>query len=1095
MPTSVYRSQRVEDLVDALASVLEASWGDDPFEAIPVLIGSRGMERWLRHELATRLGAVAHLAFLFPRTAFDSAARWLLSRPASGDRTPFWTAATPDRNPWSGAHLASRVVPAIRARLSQPRFRRVRDYLGPVGDAVGARELAFAQEVAATLERLLHDRSADALRWASDPASAPDTHAWIGELLSDLDRGTDLPSPARRFVSLRALSPTATGRSLFVFGLSTLQPGDKEQLEVLAQHLDLHVFALAPSREWWQDVRRGVARDGTNTLLAANGEPSRDFQQWLEKRDYREPVELRPPAPASTLLGRVQDWIDRAADNPTPEQAPWRSRASCSSVAIHACHGPLRQCEALRDELLRRFAADPTLEPRHILVTTPDVATYAPLIAATFARHGEGSPDIPLHIADLGIRSTNPVADALLRALDLVDGRVTASRLHDLLAVQPVRNRFGLEDADLADMRTMMMDSGIRWAWDAADRARHEQPALDQNTVRFGLERLALGVLMPDAGNLSVVPSTDARSLPPAVPVEVVSRERVTRFGCLVEVCQVLRAFHADGLPPATGSVWRHRLRTVLDSLTHVGDSSAWLRVQVDQRIDELLPGESAHALPLDRTAVLTLLRGAFELPQHGDRPVTGAVTVCGVEPMRSVPFRIVAMLGLDDGVFPRSDHPAAWDPFSERRPGEHDRRTIDRHLFLESLLCARDALLVFGTGFEAQRGAPAPMSVVVSELAEVVAAGVGRQPDQLAVEHPLQPWSERAFDDDRRRPFDRLWVDAARARRTRVDTGLAATRPGRSWPAEEGPLGAITAEQLASALAYPQKELLGKRLGLGYGRDDDVLADREPLTHDQLDDWTVRDRALRASSGGVQVPVEILEVRLRGEGLLPLSAAGRAVLDAAMEQAREARQQASRIPGDELPPRFLVCKVEGTVVTAVAPDPRLQDAELRLVWLTASKTPNARLQLLSWITLLTATASGTAVRSAHLIGCENSVVLRAPHTPDEARGHLARLLAVRKRVRQDLVPLFPRLSRELLVQRDKTAAADPAKWLSQAAAKWEGGHNAPPGDRQDAWVQPFYGHLSIADLAVRADEIFTEAEGVWGPLLEAERRGRAEPT
>lgn len=1093
MPTSVYRSQRVEHLVDALARVLQASWGDDPFEAVPILIGSRGMERWLRHELATRLGAVAHLAFLFPRTAFDGAARWLLARPAPGDRTPFWQLASQDRDPWSGALLASRVLPAIRARLSQPAFHRVRDYLGPVGDAVSARELAFAQDVAATLERLLHDRSADALRWAADPASA-DAHAWLGALLSDLERRTDLPSPARRLVSLRALAPAATGRPLFVFGLSTLQPGDKERLDVLAHHLDLHLFALAPSREWWQDVRRGVAREGSNALLAGSGEPSRDFQQWLEGRDYREPIELPTPSPPATLLGRLQDWIDRAADDPTADQAPWRALAGCSSVAVHACHGPLRQCEALRDELLRRFAADPTLEPRHILVTTPDVGTYAPLIAATFARHGDGAPDIPLYIADLGIRSTNPVADALLRALDLADGRVTASRLHDLLAVQPVRSRFGLDDDDLADVRAMMVDSGIRWAWDAGDRARHDQPAFDQNTVRFGLERLALGVLMPDAGDLSVVPSQDSRSLAPAVPVEIASRDRVERFGRLVEACEALRAIHADGLPPATGNVWRQRLRAMLDSLTRVGDTSAWLRVQVDQRIDELLPDDTSQTLPLDRTAVLTLLRGAFELPQHGDRPVTGAVTVCGVEPMRSVPFRIVAMLGLDDGVFPRADRPAAWDPFAERRAGEHDRRTVDRHLFLEGLLCARDAFLIFGTGFEPQRGAPAPMSVVVSELMEVIAAGAGRLPNELPVMHPLQPWSERAFDDDRRRPFDHLWVDAAIARGTRVDTGLAATRPGRPWPAEEQALDTLTAEQLASALAYPQKELLGKRLGLGYGRDDESIADREPLTHDQLDDWVVRDRALRASAGGAEVSLEVLEARLRGEGLLPLSAAGRGVLDAAIEEAREARQQASRVPGAKQPPLSLRWNVDGTVVTAVAPDPRARDGELRLVWLTASRTPNARLQLLSWITLLVATASGLRVQAAHLASCgESSVVLRAPQTPAEAHAHLAKLVAMRRRVRQDLVLLFPKLSRELLAVMDKAPTADAARRVSLASPKWEGGFNAPPGDRQDAWVEPLYGRLTIDDLVLRADELVEEAEAVWGPLLEAERRGRAE--
>jgi exonuclease V gamma subunit len=387
-------------------------------------------------------------------------------------------------------------------------------------------------------------------------------------------------------------------------------------------------------------------------------------------------------------------------------------------------------------------------------------------------------------------------------------------------------------------------------------------------------------------------------------------------------------------------------------------------------------------------------------------------------------------------------------------------------------------------------------MSVVVSELMEVIGAGVGRQPVALAVEHPLQPWSERAFDDDRRRPFDNLWVAAATARGTRVDTGLAATKPGRRWPEEEHPLDTLTAEQLASALAYPQKELLGKRLGLGFGREDDTLADREPLTSDQLDDWVVRDRALRASGGGVEMSVDLLESRLRGEGLLPLSAAGRAALEGAVEEAREAQQQARRVPGVKQQPLQLSWNVEGTTMVAVASDPREQGADLRLVWLTASRTPNARLQLLSWITLLIATASGGRVRSAHLAACESSMVLRAPRTAEEAQAHLAKLVATRRRVRQDLVPLFPKLSRELLVQRAKSPAAEPARLVTASVAKWEGGgFGAPPGDRKDAWVEPLYGHLTIDDLALRADELLGVATDVWGPLLDAERRARAEET
>ena len=55
-------------------------------------------------------------------------------------------------------------------------------------------------------------------------------------------------------------------------------------------------------------------------------------------------------------------------------------------------------------------------------------------------------------------------------------------------------------------------------------------------------------------------------------------------------------------------------------------------------------------------------------MPQKADRAVASAVTVCALEPMRSVPFRVVALLGMDDGQFPRGAQAPSWDPFADGR-------------------------------------------------------------------------------------------------------------------------------------------------------------------------------------------------------------------------------------------------------------------------------------------------------------------------------------------------------------------------------------------------------------------------------------------
>jgi exodeoxyribonuclease V gamma subunit len=922
-----------------------------------------------------------------------------------------------------------------------------------------------------------------------------------------------------------------------VFGLSTLPPGDKQRIAELAKHLELHFFTLTPSSEWWQDLRREraarrsvepgelEAQSAHNAILAADGAPSRDLQAWLEDVGYTETdVELARAEPRS-LLEALQRWIDEASDNPRgtrKSEASARAAAEgwdrfehCDSVQIHACHGALRQCEALRDELLRRFAADPTLEPRHVLVMTPDVATYGPLVSAVFARQSS-APAIPLHVADLGIRSTNPVAEVLLQVLALGGERITASGAVALLGLAPLRARFGIADEELPLIEGMIVESGMRWGWDESDRARHEQPRLRQNTVRFGLERLALGVLAPDEGGLASVSVGTSDADGPIVPVDLATRDRVEAFGRLAELLARVEEWSVVLGAPGTVDGWRSRLADAVDALARVEGKAAWQRAQVLSTIDELLPPtpDGGVELELDRGAVEALLRGAFELPQRGDRPPTGAVTLSAFEPMRSVPFRVIALVGMDDGAFPRVDRPASWDPFAEAQPGEHDRRTIDRHLFLESLLCARDALLCFGTGFEPKRGDEAPMAVVVSELGELVETIFGLEPGSFPVRHPLQPWSAAAFAAGspsagiagREMPvgapstagsgmrrfalgYDAAWAEAATllATRERIVAGLGATRERAQLPPDPEQLTVLHVADLARALAHPQEELLRRRLGLGLARRGVTVEDREPLELDTLENWSLRAEALEILRTEGVVDVVAWEKRLAGRGELPLRQGGRRAMNIAISEAArivERLEGTGRREGTE--PLTFSVSIDGLRLDATAPEVRVDDGGPKLTWCRSGKLrPRARLE--GWLGLLVAAASGYQARRAALVHIDTVTELEAPR-PEEAKDELRRLIALRGRARGGAIPLFPKVSFEL-AQKVKKRSDDGVARRQVLACRtlWEGDDFGVEGDRHDPWVGALYGELGIEQLADRADEVVALGMGLWGRCLEAE--------
>jgi exodeoxyribonuclease V gamma subunit len=1155
----LHRSNRAEALVEALCQVLRDALPADPFLQFPVVVGSRGMERWLRHEVATRIDIAAGLAFPFPRQALAGAARWLLAGAAEEGMAAFWKldpSAKQEAQRWERDALAFQLIGLLRSHIRDADFGSIARYLAERnGDAaqraVTARELLFAGEVADVLDRLMHDRPQIALDWADDPAKAETNHRWLATLLADLGASTDPHSPAVVHRELIAARPRAcaTARLMCIFGLSTMGPGDRQRLAAIARSIDVHLFVLVPTDRWFRNQRtRGEARAtrraaktdaelrqaeaelaSDNPLLVSLGAPSRDLQAWLEQVEYHgDQLQAEDPATgdASTLLHRLQSWI-LAAAGPDAVSEPWKLDPSDTSISAHSTYGALRQCEVLRDELLGMFADDPTLEPRDVVVMTPDIETYAPLVAAVFSRTGLGQdaaqraggrplPPIPVSIADLGLRRTNPVAEVLLKTLEVAGERLSASWVLDFLALEPVRRMWRLDDEDLGDIRQLVRDSGLRWGADAADRAAVGQPALDQNTARFALERLALGVLMPDETALGVVPDLFG-SLEPAVPLEVQSRDRVNRVGRFAGMLRALCAHRAAMAEPATLATWRERMVTALDELAATVEKSGWLRAEVDSCLDDLARGgEPLGELPVERSAVLRWLQDGFEIPQRGDRPITGAVQICALEPMRSVPFRVVALIGMDDKAFPRGGRSRTWDPMDQREPGERDRREIDRHLMLEAIVSARERLLFLWSGHDVQQGKDQPAAVPVEELLETLGRLTGRTRAELVREHALQPWSAGNFGDEPM-SFDqgmaqaavRLWeIQSGKVPATTL--GLAASGTD-ALPAETTLPDTLELDDLGNALLSPHKLLLRDRLGLSVSYEEAAVEDREPLELDHLEGWSLRARMLaelmrepkRATDPTL---VEALRARVAGEGILPLRAGGRTILRTEMERARCVLTHLRDVDGECS--EGLVLSVElddGLKLVGGVADVVARGDELLLQWATPSCDANERLLLVAWLHLLAAIANGHAVVGARVVGYGSpSSSKRAGGdflvfggTAEDARTALQGLADVWRLARQRPIALFRKTSYAAagaLCQFDDDPSARGArtKLADSVAQGWEGGYHTR-GDIDDSWVATFFvDYDPMDDLDDESPwSLIDLARRVWLPIHRALRLGK----
>jgi len=995
----IHRAERADGLADALAQLLAQPLAD-PFQPEVVAVPTRGMERWLSQRMSAVLGAspgradgvCANVLFPFPhRLVTEAVAAACGIDPAS--------------DPWLPERMAWTLLEVVQESFAEPWLAELATYLGADADPPDpvrrARRLSAVRHLANLFDRYALHRPQMLEAWAQgrDRNEVGDELAaggrWQAELWRRLRTRIGLPGPAERRgrASVRLREDAALlglPPRLSVFGLTRLPAGHVEILRAIAHGREVHLFLLHPSPSLWDTVARGVNVDApvrrraddpttelpTHPLLASWGRDAREMQLVLSGAapdlDHHHGSSLA----ATTLLGAIQSGVQGDTGPPgapSPGQAETRAPLDPEdrSIEIHSCHGRVRQVEVLRDAILHALAEDESLEPRDVIVMCPDIETFAPLIQATFGAgepppdDGGGAPlpghlrplDLRVRLADRSLRQTNPVLGVLSLLLELAEQRLTASQILDLADRDPVRRRFRFDDDELTRLQGWISQTGIRWGLDAEHRAPFKLERLSAGTWRAGLQRLLLGVTMTEEGQRlfgDVLPldDVDSRSIDLAGRVA----ELITRVGAAVDS---LRA-------PKGLADWAQALSDAADSLTFTIPRERWQRAELGRVLDEMVQEASGRDARCSSSDLSLREIRAHLMERLAGRPTranfrTGHLTVCTLMPMRSVPHRVVCLLGLDDGAFPRKALRDGDDlMLADPQIGERDPRSEDRQLLLDALLAATQRLIITFSGNDERTNTPLPAAVPVGELLDVIDATVtaGAHParERVLIRHPLQPFDQRNFTagaliGSTTWSFDPVTLEGARA--------LAGTRP-EPPPFLTGPLPprggrVIELEDLVRFVEHPVRAFLRQRLGISLRTGTDEVQDALLVELDGLQRWSVGQRLLEARLAGVEGRTAIKAEIARGT--LPPGVLGHPVIrdvypivDAIVAQAHAVVPEG--VVGDPVDVRVAlgdgrvlhgtVAGVRGSVLLSttysrVAPKHRLA-GWVRLLALTASR-------------------------------------------------------------------------------------------------------------------------------------------------------------
>ncbi|MEY4763096.1 MAG: hypothetical protein RLZZ200_2952 [Pseudomonadota bacterium] len=996
----VLHGNRLEDLRDLVIDVIRQR-PLAPLEREVFLVQSNGMKHWLQQALADdrAFGICAATDIDLPSTFLWRAYRAVLGRGAVPTQLVFDKAALTWR--------LLRLLPACVAD-NETLYAPLAHYLH--GDDDGRRKWQLAQQVADVFDGYQQYRADWLEAWErGDDSAAPAEHRWQPALWRALrsDVGPRHENTSRAAVHgafIKALEahadsrPAGLPRRLFVFGISALPMQQVEALAQLGRVCQVIVAVQNPCRHYWGDIVEGrdllkqLARHRQTPrndlplhaeappLLASLGKQGRDylhlldgFDQTPDKPHQLARVDWFTDPGQATRLARLQAAILNLEPLPSePEDIPLDE-----SIRFVQAHSAQREVEVLHDHLLALLDQDKDLKPSDIMVMVPDMTEFVSHIQAVFGRFDKDhARHLPYSVADTSPRE-QPLVQALERLLHLPESRVAITDWLSLFEVAAIRKRFGLQESDIESLRDALEQAIVRWGLDGAHRASQGLPqglpGLAQNTWAAGLERLLLGYAIPGEA-----PWQDV------LPVAGMTGLAAQRIGGLAVWIDAMRCT-LDALrePKAPGD-WVRQLNALLDRFFDTkGDDEAErllqrLREQLQQWQTLCDTGGFETEVPL--LVVREHWLAAVEGTSLQQRFFGGGVQFATLMPMRSIPFKLVCLLGMNDGAYPRPGTPRDFDLMvsghtaeTRPRPGDRSRRDDDRYLFLEALLSARERLYISWMGHRVTDNAELAPSVVIGQLRDELARRF-KLPD-VPVLQPLQPFSRQYFESapdgqPAFRTYDTDW-------QPRAADDLPVRIAGTGSAAVALP-DAISLEDLRRFVKQPVETFWRSRLNVRLDEPDEALDEDEPFELDALEEHQAKSDFIR---DWMTAGEEDARERLRLSGRLPLGAAGERVLGELVGTSQSVIRHAKPWL-DSWPLRddalIVDLVIEGLRLQGAVPGLRSQDGrwlqlELRPGALIRDKRPRYEKFIAAWVTQVCLEAMGHDIST---VLCGPDVVL-----------------------------------------------------------------------------------------------------------------------
>lgn len=932
----IYHSNQLDIHKELISNLIKSNPLSNPFEQETILVQSLGMSQWLQIELAKSLGISANISFRLP-----AAFIWDMFRQILAD--------IPQENAFTKGAMTWKLMTILPSLLYEPEFKPLKQYLN---EDLGKRKLyQLSSRIADLFDQYLVYRPQWLESWYKNKLieGLSDNQQWQKCLWLALIKFTEyLNQPKWHWANLyqqfiqnlntNVFAHISLPKRVFICGIPTLPPIYLQGLNALSKYVDIHLMITNPCRHYWGDIQNYTFlekfewqklqndhdqhdtinfkkenlndslfnQEGeqslTNPLLASWGKLGRDNLYFLSQLDQSNEIFAFVSLQSDCLLHQIQKDILELEDHSklclteTSYNNSFLKRKLSKqdeSLTLHLCHSIQREVEVLQDYLFCLFEKDKTLTPKDIIVMVANIDSYAPYIQAVF-NHVSEKPYIPFSISDRKTKQVHTILQVFISLLDLPQSRFTTEQVLVLLEVPTLARRFSICNDDLLLLRRWINESGIRWGLNDENIAMLKLPITGQNTWSFGLNRMLLGYAMDSQVGIwnKILPYNECTGLSAQLA------------GKLAAFIDLLTSWRSILNQEKKLSEWLPLCKHLLDDFFKIDEQVeaifTFILQQWKKTIDTGIVSGYEDRIPL--SLIRDELVTCFDDEKISQNFLAGSINFCTLMPMRSIPFKVVCLLGMNDQIYPRSIPPLGFDLMLEQpQRGDRNRRDDDRYLFLEALNSASQLFYLSYIGYDMRDNQPCNPSVLVNELLNYISQSFYLEGDghlniddsstrikkHLVTKHTRVPFAiENYLPNSIHQSYATEWLSAAKKQSdSQLDFCTSLTPIVVEYDNK------ILLDQLLFFYRHPIRAFFQQRLKVNFSNEEVQLSENEPFVVSNFQQYKFNESLLKAMVH--EESLEALLITLRATGGLPTEHFGQIYWE---KQIKDLQQLADKI-------------------------------------------------------------------------------------------------------------------------------------------------------------------------------------------------------